>query len=339
MNYRWLGKTGVQVSVLSLGGSVFGSGFGSVSGVDDRGAKEIVTRALDAGINSFDTADEYSKGESEEILGRALRGRRDDVVLATKVGFRVASRLNAAGSSRKHVLHQLNASLKRLGTDYIDLYYVHIHDEHVAVDDLMATLDMVVRAGKVRYVGVSNYPAWRLVEGIHVAASYGWTRFASYQALWNLLDRAAEDEIVPACRSYGLGFFSWSPLAGGWLTGKYRRGEPRPAGARLAGGAVDYLGVDEGRAYAAVELLEEIGARHGATASQIALAWQLARPWLTSAVVGAKSMAQLEENLGAVDVELDEAELAQLDEAFPKPRRWPAWQLEQTEPSRQGLAP
>jgi aryl-alcohol dehydrogenase-like predicted oxidoreductase len=338
MKYRWLGWTGIRVSALALGCSPFGSGFGSVSGVDQGGANDLVARALDAGVNLFDTADEYSRGESEELLGRALGRRRHEAMIASKVGWRFEPGPNGAGASRWRTVRQLEGSHRRLGTDYIDLYYVHIFDPYTAPEELLSTLDALIHAGKIRYAGVSNYPAWRVMEARCLTERHGWEGFVAYQGLWNLLVRDVEDEIVQACRALGMGFLSWSPLAGGWLTGKYRRGAPRPTGARLTRPDDDYLRIDEDRAENLVCVLDAIAAPRGATVGQIALAWQLAKPWLTAMVVGAKTLRQLEENLGAVEIELTPEEIGRLETAAPKPRRWPAWQIELNEESRTDAA-
>jgi aryl-alcohol dehydrogenase-like predicted oxidoreductase len=280
------------VSVLSLGCSPFGSGFRSVSGVDQGSANAIVSRALDAGVNLFDTADEYSRGESEEILGNALNSRRHEAMIATKVGWRFEPGVNGAGTSRWRIVRQLEGSLTRLRTDYLDLYYVHIFDPYTVPEEVVSALDYSVRAGKVRYVGASNYPAWRVAQARCLAERHGWATFVAYQGLWNMLARDAEDEIVPMCRELGLGFLSWSPLAGGWLTGKYRPGVERPRGARLTDPADDYLHIDEGRGQQVLDALDWIAQSRGCTPGQVALAFQLVRPWLTSMVVGARSVAQ-----------------------------------------------
>lgn len=327
MRYRWLGTTGVRVSELSLGTMTFGSRMGATSGVDQAGADELVARALDAGVNFVDTADVYSAGASEELTGRALAGRRDEVVLATKGGIRFGEGANQVGSSRVHLTRQLEGSLRRLGTDWVDLLYVHIYDERVDPDDLAATLDAFVRAGKVRYAAVSNYPAWRLMQALALAERRGSTRVVALQALWNPLERDVEDELVPLCRDQGLGLVSWSPLAGGLLSGKYRRGARRPEGARVTDPDRDWFRLDEERVYDVVEALAAVADARGATVAQVAVAWQLARPWLTSVVLGARTVEQLEDNLGAAELELSEDEVAAIDATAPRPRRWPAWHI------------
>ncbi len=327
MRYRWLGKTGVRVSELSLGTMTFGGGMGTVSGVDGRAANELVAHALAAGVNFFDTADVYSNGEAEELLGGALGRRRADVLVATKGGIRFGAGVNEVGSSRVHLTRQLEASLRRLGSDWVDLLYVHVFDEHVDADDLAVTLDGFVQSGKVRYVGASNYPAWRLMQALAVSDRRGSSPFVALQALWNPLARDVEDELVPLVRESGLALVSWSPLAGGLLSGKYRRGAERPSGARVSDPASDWFGLDAERVYQAVDALAAVADERGATVAQVALAWQLARPWLTSVIVGARSVAQLEDNLAATHVDLKPAEVSRIDAAAPRPRRWPAWHV------------
>ncbi|MBA2615482.1 MAG: aldo/keto reductase [Actinobacteria bacterium] len=327
MRYRSLGRTGVRVSELTLGTMTFGSGLEDVSGVDQKGAKELVARALEAGVNSFDTADIYSSGESEELLGRALGSRRDEVMVATKAGIRFGEGPGEAGSGRAHLTRQLEGSLRRLETDWVDLFYVHVFDETVDPEELGATLDDFVQSGKARHVAASNFPAWRLMQALALSDNRGWARYAAYQALWNPLARDVEDELVPLCRDQEVALFSWSPLAGGLLSGKYRRGAERPAGARVSDPASEWSGVDQELAFDVVEVLDLIASAHGATVAQVALAWQLARPWLTSIVLGARTPAQLEDNLGAANLELTEEEVGRIDAAAPAPRRWPAWHI------------
>ncbi len=334
MKYRWLGRTGIRVSALALGCSPFGSGFRTVSGVDQAGATALVAHAIDAGVNLFDTADEYSRGESETLLGTALGKRRNDVLVASKVGWRFEPGPNGAGASRWRIGRQLEGSLRRLRTDYLDIYYVHIFDPYTRLEDVLAALDALIRAGKIRYAGLSNYPAWRVMQARCVADRHDWAGFSAYQGLWNPLARDVEDEIVPACVELGMGFLSWSPLAGGWLTGKYRRGADRPKRARLTDPADDYLRVDADRAEDAVAVLEAIARSHGATIGQIALAYQLTKPWLSAMVVGARTVAQLEDNLGSVEFELTADQVARIEAACPPPRRWPAWQIALNEESR-----
>lgn len=327
MIYRYLGATGLKVSILSLGTTPFGDQMGSVSGVDQETATRIVSRAIDAGINLFDTADEYSRGQAEEMLGRALGKRRSDVLIATKAGYRTGDGLNDVGSSRQHLSSALEGSLRRLQREYVDIFYVHVFDPHTGVYDLMTTLDGFVTSGKVRTLAVSNYPAWRLSEALLSATAAGLARFAAYQGLWNVLIRDVELEVVPACVTNELGFLAWAPLAGGWLTGKYSRDRPRPRNARLSDPKEDILRVDTERAHGVVEVLADIGKQHGCTVSQVALGWQFLRPWLSSSVIGVRTEAQLEENIGALSVELSDEDVTRIEAVAPVPRVWPDWFL------------
>jgi aryl-alcohol dehydrogenase-like predicted oxidoreductase len=327
VRYRWLGRTGVRVSELSLGTMTFGTRMGATSGVDQAAANELVARALDAGVNFVDTANVYSTGESEELTGRALGSRRDDVILATKGTIRFGRGVNDGGASRVHLTRQLEGSLRRLGTDWVDVYYIHIFDEHVDPEDVGATLDAFVRSGKVRYAAVSDYPAWRLMQALAVSERRGWARFVALQALWHPLARDVEDELVPLCRDQGLGLVTWSPLAGGLLSGKYRRGAERPAGGRVSDPGSDWFRLDEEQVYDVVDTLAGVAEAKDATVAQIAIAWQLARPWVTSAIIGARNVRQLEDNLGAAELDLTDDEVARIDAAAPPPRRWPAWHI------------
>ncbi len=327
MKYRWLGRTGIRISELSFGTMTFGNRMGTTSGVERAEADALVGRALEAGINSFDTADVYSRGESEELLGAALGSRRDEVLLATKGGIRFGDGPNDVGSSRVHLTRQLEGSLRRLGTDWIDLYYVHIHDERVDPEDLALTLDGFVRSGKVRHVAASNFPAWRLMQALAVAERRGSPPFVALQALWHPVARDVEDELVPLCRDQGLGLLSWSGLAGGLLSGKYRRGAERPPDARVSDARDEWSGIDQERAFDLVDVLDEIAGVRGATVAQVALAWQLAHDWLTSIVLGARTIEQLENNVGAAELELTADEVGRIDAVAPPPRRWPAWHI------------
>jgi len=342
MKHQWLGNTGLRVSSISLGTSPFGSRMGPISGVDQRGADRIVGLALDAGINLFDTADVYSYGEAEEHLGRALGPRRDEVLVATKCGMRVSESPNHAGASRTHLIRQVDASLRRLGTDHVDILYIHIYDEHTDSEDLTITVEHLVQAGKVRYGGISNFPAWRVAAADTAARLLGKPRFAVYQGLWNLLCRDVEDDLVPMCRELGLGFVAWGPLAYGMLTGKYRRDRPPPRGSRLGDASAREtlsLRYDPERALDAVDALSAIAEQRGATTGQIALAWLLTQPGLTSVLTGARTVEQLQANLGALETELTPDELARIDALSPSPRRWPNWQIDDNRQSRAAGVP
>lgn len=336
MNYRQLGQSGVRVSELCLGTMTFGSGFFNIAVVDQAGANQIVARSLEAGINFFDTADVYSYGEAEETLGRALKHcgpARESVVVATKV-FAPATRraaerkgdVNQYGLSRQHIMAGCEASLRRLDTDYIDLYQVHGFDLLTPVEETLRALDDLVRQGKVRYLGCSNWPARHLMKALSMADAKTWERFVSLQAYYSLVGRDLEHELLPLCREEGLGVLPWSPLSGGFLTGKYRRGQDSPAGARRSG--FDFPPIDEERGFDAVEALDALAKEKGATIPQLALAWLLAQPGVSSVIIGANKMAQLDDNLKAADVELTAAEVERLSAVTQPATLYPQWMVE-----------
>lgn len=335
MHYRRLGNTGLEVSELCLGAMTFGSAFMNIGEVDQSGANRLVQRALEAGVNFFDTADVYSYGESEELLGRALKeakAGRDEVVIATKVRSPMSKAaaegtgdINNVGLSRKHIMTGVEASLKRLGTDHIDLYQVHGWDIRTPMEETLRALDDLVRQGKVLYVGCSNWPARHLAIAVTLAEERGWSRFVSLQAYYALAGRDLEHELLPLAAEEGLGVLPWSPLAGGFLTGKFRRGKPAPEGARRTD--FDFPPIDRERAYDAVDVLEEIGGEVGASIPQVALAWLLTRPAVSSVIIGAKKMDQLEDNLGATDVKLEAKHIERLDEVTRPAEIYPAWMV------------
>ncbi len=318
MQYRSLGRTGVQVSVLTLGSMLFGNG------TDAAQAASLVDRALDAGINALDTADVYTRGESERILGDLLRrsGRRDRIVLSSKGYVRMDDDPNAAGSSRRHIIEACNASLSRLDTDHLDVYYLHRPDTRVPIDETLRALDDLTRAGKIRYVGTSSFAAWQILESLWAAKEYRLERPVAEQAPYSLLDRRAERELLPMARSYGIGITVWSPLAGGMLTGKYRREGTAAQDTRLRPGEVN--GWSERhfteQAHTVVDTLVDLAKAKDATPAQIALAWTLTRPGISSLVLGARSLEQLDDQLGALTVELDSEDLAALDRVSPPGR-------------------
>ncbi len=332
MNYRQLGQSGLRVSELCLGTMTFGSGFFNIAVVDQAGANQLVARALEAGINFFDTADVYSFGESEQILGQALKDSGDAraaSVVATKV-FAPATRSaagrkddpNAYGLSRRHIMAGCEASLRRLGTDYIDLYQVHGFDLRTPIDETLRALDDLVHQGKVRYLGCSNWPARHLMKALCTAP----TRFVSLQAYYSLAARDLEHELLPLCREEGLGVLPWSPLSGGFLTGKYRRGQDSPEGARRSG--FDFPPVDEERGYDAVEALAALAQETGATIPQLALAWLLAQPAVSSVIIGANKMSQLDDNLKAADIQLTAAQVERLSATTQPRTMYPQWMVE-----------
>jgi aryl-alcohol dehydrogenase-like predicted oxidoreductase len=317
MEYRSLGRTGVQVSPLCLGGMLFGEQ------TTEAEAYAIMDCALDAGLNFVDTANIYSRGRSEEIIGRALRhnGRRARVVLATKVHGRMDDQdPNAWGNSRRHILEQCEASLRRLQTEYIDLYQLHRPLSTIPIDETLRALDDLVRSGKVRYLGTSTFAAWQLMEALWVSRELGLHRVVCEQPPYHLLDRRIERELVPMAQTYGLALLPWSPLAGGFLSGKYRRGEPPPPRSRLG---QNLEGTDPHFTDAAFQVLEVVTAlahEKRATPSQLALAWVAQQPGVTSAIIGPRTRAHLEDCLGAMHVRVTAEDRARLDAVTPPGR-------------------
>ncbi len=316
MEYRPLGRTGVQVSALCLGCLMFGD----KASPEDSAA--IIDRALDAGINFLDTANVYGRGRSEEVTGAALArtGKRQRVVLATKVhGTMDETDPNARGTSRRHIIEQCHASLKRLQTDYIDLYQLHRPRPEIPIDESLRALDDLIRAGKVRYIGTSTFAAWQVLEALWVAKELGLNRFVCEQPPYNLLDRRAERELLPMARTYGLAIIPWSPLGGGVLTGKYQRDAPPPPDSRF--GDVETNPQRRARLTApvfdVVDGLRPLVAARGCTMAQFALAWCLGQPGVTSPIIGPRTLEQLEDNLGALAITLTEAERAQVDALIP----------------------
>jgi aryl-alcohol dehydrogenase-like predicted oxidoreductase len=318
MEYRTLGRTGCAVSTLTLGTMTFGNE------TDEKGAHEQLDTFLEAGGNLIDTADVYTKGTSEEIVGRWLAQRpaevRDRAVIATKGRFPMGDDVNDLGLTRRHLQRALDASLQRLGVDCVDLYQVHAWDPVTPLEETLATLDDMVRSGKVRYVGLSNYTGWQIQKTMALADRHGWTPPVTLQPQYNLLVRELEWEIVPSCLDAGLGLLPWSPLGGGWLTGKYTRDE-RPAGATRLGEnpargveAYDRRSPQQ-RTWDVVDAVREVADGRGASMAQVALAWLADRPAVTSVILGARTTEQLTDNLGAAGMHLDEKETARLDEA------------------------
>ncbi len=314
------------MSRLTLGTMTFGSKYGSIAKVDQNVANDMVARALDAGINFFDTADQYSEGQSEEILGKALGRRRGEVAVATKVGLRMSENLLDAGLSARHVIASAEASLRRLRTDYVDLLQLHVPDPHTPLEETLRALDDLTRRGLVRYVGFCNFPAWQVATALGIQREKGYAPFVSAQMYYSLLGRDIEHEVVPLARHAGLGILPWSPLAGGFLSGKYTREKTGEEGDRRA--SMDFPPVDAELGYAVVDKLGEIARAHGATVAQTALAWTLSRPFITSVIVGASRVGQLEDNLGAVDLELTSEELRDLDELTAPAPPYPNWMIE-----------
>jgi aryl-alcohol dehydrogenase-like predicted oxidoreductase len=317
---RNLGKTGLSVTRLALGAMTFGESKGFMKGVtsEDAEARRVFDRALDAGIDTVDTANVYSEGRSEELLGEWLKGKREKVVLATKCRFPTEGLTaqvgpHEQGLSRKAILAACEGSLRRLKTDYVDLYQVHMQDRSVPIEETLSALDDLVRQGKVRYVGCSNYAGYRLVESLWAADRRGLEPFAAIQLQWSLAFRECERELVPAARAFGLGLLVWSPLARGFLTGKYVRGQPPPKGARLEAWTDTYKAIDTPKNWATMAKVRELAEVHGTSPAAVALAWLLAKPEVTSILVGARSVAQIDENLAALQVKLTAEEVASLD--------------------------
>jgi aryl-alcohol dehydrogenase-like predicted oxidoreductase len=336
MRYNRLGSTGLFVSELCLGTMTFGARGRSefLGAVAQAEADAMLARALEAGVNFVDTADIYGDGASEEITGRALRNvgvPRDEVVVATKVFGGTGPKPNQRGLSRAHVLDGLHASLARLRLDHVDLYQVHGFDPATPVEETLRALDDVVRQGLVRYVGVSNWAAWQIAKALGVSARHGLAPFASLQAYYSLAGRDAERELVPLLESEGMGLLVWSPLAGGLLSGKYRPADGAPAGGAPAEGrrqTFAFPPVDADRADRVLAVLRPMAERAGRSAAQLALAWLLARPRVTSVILGARRAEQLADNLGAADVTLGTDDLAALDEASRLPAEYPGWMLD-----------
>jgi aryl-alcohol dehydrogenase-like predicted oxidoreductase len=338
MDYRQLGRSGLRVSALTLGTMTFGGGgrFANVGSTDVDGARRHIDMCLDAGVNLIDTADVYSAGASEEIVGQALAGRRDRVLLATKARMAMGEGPNDAGLSRHHLIRACEASLRRLGTDHIDLYQVHEWDGQTPLEETLEALDDLQRAGKIRYAGCSNYAGWQLSKALGISERRGFVRFVSQQIYYSLQSRDAEYELVPAGIDQDVGILVWSPLAGGLLSGKYRRGQDGPAGARHLTDWGEPPVRDEEQTYDVIEAAVEIGERHGVSAAQVALAWLLGRPGVASLVVGARTDEQLADNLAAAQLELSEGERARLDALSAPPLIYPHWHQAKTAADRLG---
>jgi aryl-alcohol dehydrogenase-like predicted oxidoreductase len=338
MEYRQLGSSGLRVSAITLGTMTFGGrGWAAAVGeVDVEGARRQITMALDAGVNLIDTADVYSDGLSEEIVAKALPVARDEVLLATKVRMPMGDGPNDAGLSRHHIIRGCEASLRRLGTEYIDLYQVHEWDGHTPLDETLQALDDLVSAGKVRYVGASNYAGWQLMKALGISDRRDLARFVSQQIYYSLQARDAEYELVPVAIDQGLGILVWSPLAGGLLSGKYRRGVDAPAGSRHLGDWDEPPVYDQDKLYDTVDILVEIAGAHGVSAAQVSLAWLLGRAGVTSVIVGARNDEQLADNLKAADLVLSADERHRLDDVSAMPLLYPHWHQAKTSGDRLG---
>lgn len=337
MEFRLLGKSGLQVPVLSYGTGTFG-GRGEIfqawgaTEVDE--ARRLIDICLEAGLNLFDTADAYSAGRSEEVLGEAVKGRRQDVLIATKAFFRMGTHANHGGTSRYHLIAACEASLKRLGTDYIDIYQMHAYDALPPVEEMLRALDDLVTAGKVRYIGVSNYSGWHLMKSLAVSDRYGWSRFVSHQVYYSLVGREYEWELMPLGHDQGVGALIWSPLGWGRLTGKIRRGQPLPENSRLPATAKYGPPVDDELLYRVVDVLDEVAAETGKSVPQIALNWLIQKPTVSSVIFGARNEEQLRQNLGAVGWNLTPEQIAKLDTASEVTPIYPYWHQLQTASDR-----
>ena len=351
MKYKTLGKTGLIVSEICLGTMTFGGdGFWKAIGAQDQeAASELVKGAFDQGVNFFDTADVYANGISETMLGQAVRDkglRRDEIVIATKgygrvsdiigpeasaqdqdEGKRRAKVRNISGNSRKHLFDAIDASLKRLNMDHVDLYQIHGQDPLTPIEEVVDALNDIVKSGRARYVGLCNCAAWHTAKALGISERKNVTKFVSMQMYYTLASRELEREVVPLAQSEGLAILPWSPLAGGLLSGKYRRDQAAPTDARRT--AFDFPPVNKDRAYDCVEAMDVIAAAHGVSVAQVALAWLLHRPWVTSVIIGAKTMEQLHDNLGATQVELTSEDMEILDKVSALLEEYPGWMLDQ----------
>jgi aryl-alcohol dehydrogenase-like predicted oxidoreductase len=326
MKYALLGRSGLAVSRLAFGAMTFTQGnrnIGAIYKVGAQLADELVGRALGAGVNFFDTADGYAGGESETLLGAALKPRRREVVIATKVGFRSGTPMTQSGLSRRHILWSVDESLRRLGTDWIDVYIAHREDPFTPLEETVEAFDSVVRAGKVRYLGFSNWSAWRAAAALELQRAHGLAPFTHGQMHYSLLGRDVERDAIPMMRRYGLGLTVWSPLASGFLSGKYTRENLADPDNRYSG--FDILPFDKEHGFRVVERLRTIAAAHSASVAQVAIAWLLARDGVTSVLIGATKTHQLEDNLKAGEVVLTAAEIAALDEATALAPVYPHW--------------
>lgn len=327
MEYARLGETGLIVSRLALGTMTFGKGVGgrgaAIFKVDDQGAEALVGQAFDAGINFFNTADAYAEGRSEEMLGRALGSRRKDAVIATKVGNRTGGGLTDIGLSRRHILMAAEESLRRMGTDWIDVYLFHKIDPYTPLEEMLEAANQLVSSGKVRYVGFSNWPAWMAAKAVGIQNARGFEPLRAAEMYYSLVGRDLEHEILPFAEDVGIGTTVWSPLAGGLLSGRYSREDPTGGGGRLS--SFNFIPVDKDAAFAIIDVLREIGASRDASPAQVALAWLLAKRNISSVIVGASSAEQFSDNLGALGVNLTADEMARLDEISAIRLPYPNW--------------
>jgi aryl-alcohol dehydrogenase-like predicted oxidoreductase len=331
MRYRLLGRTGLFVSEICLGAMTYG-GKGRWAPIGRLGLPEVqaqIKAAFDAGVNFIDTANVYSEGESERLVGEALASLglpREDLVVATKVRVRMGAAPNRVGLSRVHIMNEIEASLRRLRLDHVDLYQIHGMDQVTPLDETLRALEELVRSGKVRYLGLSNHAAWQIMKALGISERQGWNRFESIQAYYSIAGRDLEREIVPVAKDQSLSILVWSPLAGGLLSGKFSEGAAGPEGARRT--TFDFPPIDRPRAFRCVEAMRPMALARGVSVARVALAWALHQPAVTSVIIGAKSAEQLADNIAASDVKLSEAELATLDEVSRLPREYPGWMFD-----------
>jgi aryl-alcohol dehydrogenase-like predicted oxidoreductase len=332
MEYRFLGRSGLKVSVLSFGAATFGGGdefFRAWGASDVADATRLLDICFDAGVNLFDTANVYSGGLSEEILGKALGNRRQQALISTKATFPMGDGPNDRGSSRYHLVRQCDDSLRRLGTDYIDIYHLHGFDAHTPVEEALYTLDTLVSTGKVRYIACSNFSGWHLMKSLAISERYGWARYTAHQVYYSLVGRDFEWELMPLGIDQGLGSLIWSPLGWGRLTGKIRRNQPLPAVSRLHTTAEQGPQVDDEYLYRVVDALDVVAKETGKSVPQVALNWLLQRPTVSSVIIGARNEEQLRQNLAAAGWSLSAAQVKKLDEASATPLAYPYWHQRQ----------
>jgi aryl-alcohol dehydrogenase-like predicted oxidoreductase len=338
MEYRQLGYSGLKVPVLSFGTGTFGGGtefFRAWGNSDVAEATRLVDICLEAGVNLFDTADVYSRGQAEEILGKAVEGRRDKVLISTKATFRMGDGPNDLGSSRHHLVRSCEASLRRLGTDYIDIYHLHGFDALTPIDETLQTLDQMVRSGKVRYIACSNFSGWHLMKSLAISEKYGWARYAAHQAYYSLIGRDFEWELMPLAIDQKVGTIVWSPLGWGRLTGKIRRGNQLPKESRLHKTAEFGPQMEDEYLYRVIDALDEVAKETGKTIPDIALNWLLQRPTVVSVIIGARNEQQLRQNLGAAGWNLTPEQVAKLDagsDVRPPYPCWHQWQFAERNP-------
>ena len=331
MEFNRLGNTGLIVSRLAFGAMTFGQDPGPMGKVWKTGQQEadrLVQRSLDSGINFFDTANRYSGGQSEVMLGKALGKRRHDVILSTKIGFRENDAVINAGASARHLINALEGSLERLGTDYVDLLSIHKPDPFTPAEETARALDNLVQRGMVRYIGYSNLSAWEAAKFVGIQDRHGWARFCAAQMYYSLVGRDLENEILPFCQDAGIGIVAWSPLASGFLTGRYSREDPTGGGGRMSD--FEFIPTDKDKGYAAIERMKAIAGARGATVAQVAIAWLLGRPGVSTVLLGASKMSQLEDNLQAIHVNLSKEEILDLDRITAPALTYPRWFQQKT---------